>query len=201
MKNWFRPKIQALNRVLQGWILYCRHANVKEIAQALDWWIYRRLTHWLRRHHKWGTRQVLTKYEYLQYGRRKNLATPNERGQLVYLYRMCDLPITQYRTRNYPHPYIDTNGAITQATPPNMTPLHPSAWNGGSRHAEWREHRRLILERDKYRCQQCNSKVNLEVHHLQARHEGGTDDPTNLITLCEHCHMDLDGYRAYFKTE
>jgi group II intron reverse transcriptase/maturase len=191
-------KIQALNRVLRGWIQYYRHANVKDIAHQLDWWIYRRVTHWLARHHKWRVRRVLTSYEHRQYERRKNLAVPNEKGQLVFLYRMSDLPITQYRTRNYPNPYIEAEHIITQLQERNTAPLDSIAWNGGSRHAEWREQRRQILERDSYTCQSCQRKDNLEVHHILARHEGGTDDPENLITWCDECHIQLDVHRARF---
>jgi RNA-directed DNA polymerase len=192
-------KIHALNRVLRGWILYYRHANVKDIAHTLDWWVYRRLTHWLGEHHKWSIRRVLANYERQQYNRRKNLATMNDQGCLVFLYRMCDLPITQYRTRNYPNPYIDADYMITQAEQTGTAPLDPTAWNGGSRHAEWQELRRHILERDKYTCQHCGHKQNLEVHHILSRREQGTDDPANLITLCEDCHIKEDVYRAYFK--
>jgi group II intron reverse transcriptase/maturase len=192
-------KIRALNRVLHGWILYYRYANVKDIAHKLDWWVYRRLTHWLGRHHKWGIRRVLATYERQQDNRRKNLATTNEQGHLVFLYRMSDLPITQYRTRNYPNPYIDADYMVTQAEQTGTTPLNPATWNGGSRHAEWRERRRQILERDQYTCQHCGNKQNLEVHHIRSRHEQGTDNPDNLVTLCDGCHIKADIYRSYFK--
>jgi RNA-directed DNA polymerase len=191
-------KVIALNRVLRGWILYYRHANVKDIANELDWWLYRRLTHWLKSHHRCGVRRVLAEYEQQQYGRRKNLAVCNEHGRSVFLYRMCDLPITHYRTRNYPNPYIQTGRIVTQVEGEPISPLKTDAWQGGSRHAEWQELRRQILDRDGYTCQHCGDNSNLEVHHLTARHKGGTDDPANLITWCENCHIQGDGYRAKF---
>jgi RNA-directed DNA polymerase len=191
-------KIKAINRILKGWIQYYRHANVKVIAHKLDWWVYRRLTHWLGSHHKWGVRQVLSKYEYQQCGQRKNLAVPNQEGQLVFLYRMCDLPLKSYRTRNYPNPYIDANHNITQIDSESSSPLDPRAWNGGSRHAEWQELRRQILERDQYACQNCHSREILEVHHIKSRRQGGKDVPENLITWCENCHIQHDAYRAKF---
>jgi 5-methylcytosine-specific restriction endonuclease McrA len=50
-----------------------------------------------------------------------------------------------------------------------------------------------ILFRDDYTCQQCRKKgdLKLHVHHIQFRSEGGTDAPSNLITLCESCHHQL----------
>ena len=34
----------------------------------------------------------------------------------------------------------------------------------------------------------CNSKGNLEVHYIELVKRGGTDDFTNFICLCKHCH-------------
>lgn len=48
-----------------------------------------------------------------------------------------------------------------------------------------------ILERDNFTCQKCGRSapsVKLEVHHIIPIEEGGTDDPSNLITLCWACH-------------
>lgn len=49
--------------------------------------------------------------------------------------------------------------------------------------------REAVLHRDNYTCQCCGEKhVRLEVHHIIYRSNGGTDDESNLITLCEGCH-------------
>ncbi len=191
-------KVLALNRILRGWILYYRHANAKDIAHKLDWWVYRRFTHWLKRHHGWGVRRVLAEYEQQQDGRRKNLAVCNEHGRSVFLYRMSDLPLTRYRTRNYPNPYIQPQYVVTQMEDEPVVPLEAGAWQGGSRHAEWQERRRQILQRDGYTCQYCGHTSQLEAHHIRARHKGGTDSPENLVTLCEMCHAQIDEYRAKF---
>jgi hypothetical protein len=37
-------------------------------------------------------------------------------------------------------------------------------------------------------CVACGTKDNLHHHHLKPRSLGGTDDETNLITLCQTCH-------------
>lgn len=52
-----------------------------------------------------------------------------------------------------------------------------------------------ILKRDNYECTECSSKENLEVHHILRIIDGGTNNPANLLTLCEHCHN-----RRHFKT-
>ena len=48
--------------------------------------------------------------------------------------------------------------------------------------------RAYVLERDRHRCTRCGSEERLEVHHLIAVADGGTDDPHNLLTLCADCH-------------
>ncbi len=51
--------------------------------------------------------------------------------------------------------------------------------------------RRLILERDGWRCQHCGCSKNLDVHHIRRRSALGDDAETNLITLCRECHQIL----------
>ncbi len=51
--------------------------------------------------------------------------------------------------------------------------------------------REYILWRDHHLCQACKGKSKdavLNVHHIRARKDRGSDRPENLITLCETCH-------------
>jgi len=45
-----------------------------------------------------------------------------------------------------------------------------------------------VLRRDGWRCQNCDSRLNLEVHHKEFRSQGGDDTEENLITFCSRCH-------------
>lgn len=52
----------------------------------------------------------------------------------------------------------------------------------------------MILNRDNYTCQCCKGKhkdSKLEVHHIIFRSQGGSDEESNLITLCHTCHKNL----------
>jgi hypothetical protein len=52
----------------------------------------------------------------------------------------------------------------------------------------------FVLHRDGYTCQsgrKMKHSAKLHVHHKVFRSQGGTDAPSNLITLCETCHNDL----------
>lgn len=54
--------------------------------------------------------------------------------------------------------------------------------------------RAMILDRDGYLCRYCKGKhkdSKLDVHHIVYRTNGGSNDPSNLITLCHTCHKKL----------
>lgn len=61
------------------------------------------------------------------------------------------------------------------------------------------EVREAVLQRDGYRCQAhawefaldlpCSNSGELHVHHRRLRAQGGTDDPENLLTLCDGHHL------------
>lgn len=55
----------------------------------------------------------------------------------------------------------------------------------------WKETRRQVLQRDDYRCVSCSTSVKsaeTDIHHLLPRSMGGTDELSNLVTLCDGCH-------------
>jgi hypothetical protein len=62
--------------------------------------------------------------------------------------------------------------------------------------------RAYVLDRDNHICQHCKGKSKdkrLEVHHIIFRSNGGSDDPLNLITLCETCHKKLHSQELMLK--
>lgn len=64
--------------------------------------------------------------------------------------------------------------------------------------------RAYILDRDNYKCQsgqKTKHSEKLHVHHIQFRSNGGTNIPSNLITLCEQCHLDLHDGKFEFKAK
>lgn len=62
---------------------------------------------------------------------------------------------------------------------------------------EWKQLRRQVLSRDRNRCQSCRIHRSygrkLTAHHIVPRDQGGNDDLSNLITLCEPCHNTIEG--------
>lgn len=61
------------------------------------------------------------------------------------------------------------------------------------RSPSWIALAKKIRERDNFTCQQCgrygpNGGGELHVHHIIPRGRGGSNDPSNLVTLCSDCH-------------
>jgi hypothetical protein len=62
--------------------------------------------------------------------------------------------------------------------------------------------RQFVLSRDKFTCQCCKGKSGskrLEVHHIQWKSKSGSDDVTNLITLCSSCHSKVHNCKIELK--
>lgn len=55
---------------------------------------------------------------------------------------------------------------------------------------EWARARKATLARDGHQCRKCAQTESLEVHHIQERVFGGTNELDNLITLCSECHAE-----------
>lgn len=78
--------------------------------------------------------------------------------------------------------------------------LHIHDWQEYARRPRWRSALRqawegmarrlrpLIFERDGYRCRRCGSTSRLEVDHVIPLARGGSNDPSNLQTLCFPCN-------------
>lgn len=83
-----------------------------------------------------------------------------------------------------------------------------AAWKGGHRGAvdtaAWQRLRLEILKRDNYTCQECGdrnrkgrgSRINLEVHHIQAicDHPELALTSNNCVTLCRQCHYQTHNF-------
>ncbi len=52
---------------------------------------------------------------------------------------------------------------------------------------DWPRVRRRILRRDDYRCYVCGGP-GVHVDHIVPVSQGGTDDDSNLATICRRCH-------------
>jgi group II intron reverse transcriptase/maturase len=184
-------KFSALNAVLRGWMSYYRHCNAKETAKDLDFWVNQRLFRWLQKRHRLPIRRILARYKQRQDGRRYNCAIRNGE-EWLYLYRMSDQPITKYRSRCLPNPYIGEGSTeLEQAE----GPLPEYVWLGNAKNNEQRRELKEEIKAERgAACERCGSTVNLDLHHRQARRYGGQDVKENVVLLCERCHVQTPTY-------
>src|SRR3990172_6614553 len=188
-------KLKAVNRVLRGWINYYRHVSFKYTASKLDWWTTDRFYRWLKKKQDVRARRIMKQYYIQETTRghnRKNLGFKDSQGRMLYLFQMADIPHSKYRPKTRPNPYL---GSEPIPHTDVETPF-PEHWDGtmSIENQLWDEARKQSLERDNYNCVQCGSQEHVEVHHIQARKDGGSHELSNLITLCEACHMKTPNY-------
>jgi ATP-dependent DNA helicase RecQ len=65
------------------------------------------------------------------------------------------------------------------------------ASSGHAQSPDWTKVREGVLLRDNHQCVECGTRcrdADADVHHLLPRSAGGTDEPSNLVTLCDGCH-------------
>lgn len=63
-------------------------------------------------------------------------------------------------------------------------------WKFPSYPENWDEIRRRVYFRDNYTCQRCGATgVRLHCAHIISLSKGGTNDYSNLETVCEDCHI------------
>ena len=78
---------------------------------------------------------------------------------------------------------------IRTATPAPPPGKQGARWGQGRGGRPWRRLRDRILERDEYLCQACRREGKLtlatEVDHIEPLFLGGTDDESNLESICD----------------
>lgn len=192
-------RFEQLNRIIRGWGNYYRHVNFTRDASKLDWWIPKRVRIWLKAKHRKGTRWILRRYlkrEITGKRNRNNFVVKDGNGEQIFLAKLSDISLTHYYRRKIDHPYLGTE-VVPTATEPETPFLETGPSNIGLGRTEWIEIRKLVKERDEYRCTECGKPATvtqLDVHHREALKDGGTHNPDNLVTLCRDCHEKTPSY-------
>ena len=179
-------KTMALNQVIRGWRNYYRFVNASRIANQLDHWTFQRLLAWLAAHHGQGARWAWRQYVHQQ-GNRKNLAVRKTDGTLLYRQVMGDVHHRTYFTDwTRENPYLTAKRQPTIEQRQDL-PLTGLEWEGVT--SKRTALRYEALERDQHICQNCNSRIHLEVHHLTRYRSQDKPNLDNLLTLCHKCHV------------
>lgn len=74
----------------------------------------------------------------------------------------------------------------------SQAPIGPERYGQGRGGRPWARLRKAVLERDRYQCVPCRDKGDLtmatQVDHITPKSEGGTDQMSNLQSICDTCH-------------
>ena len=75
------------------------------------------------------------------------------------------------------------------ATAPKPRPMAKNNWGSGRGGRPWRRLKDEMHLRDGYTCRSCGLvSMKLELDHIINKAQGGTDDESNLQSLCAECH-------------
>jgi 5-methylcytosine-specific restriction endonuclease McrA len=62
---------------------------------------------------------------------------------------------------------------------------------------DWVELKRQVLARDDYECGNCGGTGEMHVHHIVPLSKGGTNQLSNMKTLCKECHERIHPHMKY----
>jgi 5-methylcytosine-specific restriction endonuclease McrA len=177
--------ILALNRVIGGWYRYYQYTSRAAISfhkvEHIAFW---KLAHWLGRKYQLDMPEVMRRYY-----------CNGTLGTSTYqLYKVNQFPTRQYRKRFLkPNPYTMKEANTQREELPT-----DNYWTGQEARPGMADLRTVILERDKYTCQNCGMGPfpahKLEVDHIRPvrrfKRPVDANNPVNLQTLCvESCHQ------------
>jgi 5-methylcytosine-specific restriction endonuclease McrA len=76
----------------------------------------------------------------------------------------------------------------------NPAYIHGKSSEYDKKHSKynWMNKRQKVLFRFKYKCYNCNSNTNLDVHHIIPWSISKNDKYSNLMVLCRKCHLILE---------
>jgi 5-methylcytosine-specific restriction endonuclease McrA len=183
-------KIHAVNAILRGWSGYYKHVSSSKTFSKMDFWVARRFMWWLAKKHKLNILKAVRQYN-LRQGNRDNIGIQVEDSKTIWLFKMADQHVVQYRQNAIDNPYISRR-EITPITNSDA-PVEEDAWSGSSTVSEWKDAKLTALRRDGFRCTSpnCGSTQNLDVHHVipKAQRPDLALNLNNLTTFCEKCHI------------
>ena len=168
--------------ISQGQVLYQAEVTLRQdVSGKMD----------QRRSYRRTKRSRKTRYRPARFDNRgkKGSVAPSLRSKLDSHHRERKavesiLPITQWRVEL-------ASFDIHKISNPSLSKKQGWTYQNGEQKGFYNL-KAYVLHRDQYKCQQCGTqKGKLHVHHLIYKSQGGTDEPGNLITLCEKDHKAL----------
>jgi len=192
-------RLTTLNAILRGWCVYYRHTHLLADLMKISNYMWHRYLRWLKKKypHK-GKVYLMRRKQRIALRRTRWFATikQDDKKQTAYEWRPThrELSRTKYYNkgrRGFPHPYLVTDNkedypmqAAGVPAQVYQTPI-ASGSKGNTLPKDMVERKFKVKLRDGFKCQECGSTKDLQVHHIK-RHK--TSIFKELITLCRDCH-------------
>lgn len=193
-------RLTTLNRIVKGWCLYYRYTSLIYDLEEITRYTWFRYLQWLLRKYKGSRKHQLIRDKTATINNRTRwTATVVQDGMTITAHQWLPTPRELKRERyrmkgrgGFPHPYLE----------PTLAAIDHPMWEAGPEEtlfteaigAPSRPGEPLVLAelklrrkmRDRFTCQQCGSRDNIEAHHIGPVTSTNIDD---LITLCFKCHQ------------
>jgi group II intron reverse transcriptase/maturase len=203
-RNWTwmdeHTRLTSLNRIVKGWCMYYRYTSLLSDLEEVTRYVWHRYLKWLLGKHKGSRKQqhIRDKTAVIN-NRTRWTATIVESGEILTTHQW--LP-TQRELKRERYRMKGRGGFLHHYLNPELARVDNPEWEGGpddklltetigatSRTGEPLELAEMKLRRkmrDKFTCQRCGSRENLEAHH---KGPVITTSINDLITLCFKCHQ------------
>ena len=196
-------RLTTLNAIVRGWAEYYRYTSLVTDIEDITSFAWFRHLYWLRKKHKGSPKgQLIRSKSKRLHGRIRWHAEVHEGGNTLEAYQWLptrhELDRQRYRQKGkagFPHPYNMSGHAEAAddhpqgATGPDeriYTATIGASSGNRSKPLELAERKLRAKVRDGMKCQKCESRTDLHVHHTKGMKSHAL---SNLVTLCRTCHQ------------
>ncbi|GHO42239.1 group II intron reverse transcriptase/maturase [Ktedonospora formicarum] len=176
--------VGKLNPVIRGWANYFRIAVAKETFSSLDRWMYQKEDHYIRHAHPRKTQSWRHQRYWGQlHLERKDSWVFGDKQTGAYLLKFSWFPIERH--------------TLVKGTASPDDPSLKSYWmeRQAAKAKDLTFSKQKLAKRQQGQCPQCGESLfneeELQVHHLQARAQGGKNSYSNLVLVHLLCHQHI----------
>lgn len=178
--------LKRLNPIIRGWANYFRTAVASHTFHSLDHWMWQRQVRYTKRKHP-------NKPWHWKKNRYWGKLNPAREDTWVFGDKETDRYLLKFGWFK-----IERHVLVRGAASPDDSRLR-EYWKGReqAKAKNIPPRQRKLAQKQDYVCPQCGTSLfngeELHVHHRQPKHQGGTDEESNLLLVHLYCHQQIHG--------
>lgn len=174
-----------LNPILRGWANYYSCVTAKRVFAFIGWCLWHTLLKWAsKKHPTLGKRRLVLLY-YKKVGRRTWVFYGKQDDKELLLFDIRNTPIVRHTMVQDKNPFKRED----------IEYFHKRKLKGAKNFIVWDKRRLKLVKKQKYLSPACDQLLlpqqQIDLHHIQAKSAGGSDDLTNLVALHRDCHKQV----------